>query len=211
MRITTPSFKDVEGDRKVTLPNLMAVGRAVGGVLLGVGMATNMVEPGAAVAASAGLAATDAEGSVIIATRRFPRIQRALLAYPSRWGRYLDPIADKFYALSIFAGGMVNGAIPLEQGLPVAATEGATMLATKVATDRRGGEVPEVGQVNKIGMVARMGMIASNLGAKAVEHGLHDVLTVAGEGSAIAAFGLGVASTINIYRQGNEAEPVPAE
>ena len=210
MKLTTPSFKEVEGDKKITLPNLMAVGRAVGGFALGVGMATNMVEPGTAVAAASGLAATDAEGSVIIATRRFPRLQETIRAVPSRWGRLLDPIADKVYAMSIFMGGMANGAVPLEQGIPVMGTELATIGSTQYATHQRGGEVPEVGPINKIGMVMRMDMIAADLGAAATHGPVHEFLTAAGEIGFIGAVALGVGSIANILRQGREGPPEPA-
>jgi hypothetical protein len=211
MRLTTPSFKNVEGEKKITLPNLMSVGRAVGGVALGAGMAANLIDPVTATVAAASLAATDAEGSVIIATRSFPRLQNALRIVPSSWGRVLDPIADKAYAISIFIGGMANGAIPLEQGIPVMATEVATMGATQLATHRRGGEVPEVGQVNKIGMVARMDMIANDLGAQATHGGVHDALAISGKFGFGAAFILGAASCINILRQGNEGNSEPVQ
>jgi hypothetical protein len=210
-RITTPSFKDIEGDKKFTSPNLMAVGRGVGGVLLGVGMAANLVDPTTAVAAASGLAATDAEGSVIVATRPFPRVQKALRAFPSRWGRMLDPIADKVYAMGIFGGGMANGSIPIELGAPVAAMEVATAGSTFLATHQRGGETPEVGQVNKLGMIARMGFIASELGAKAAHGGLHDVLSVGGKAGFIGSMALGAGSMINILRQGREGVPEPSQ
>lgn len=203
MRVTTPSFKAVEGERKVTLPNLLSVSRAVGGVALGVGMAANAVDPTTALVAAGSLAATDAEGLAIVATKRFGRLQEALRIVPSKWGRILDPVADKIYAISIFAGGMANGAIPAEQGIAVLATEASTMLATGIATRRRGGEAPEVGQVNKLGMIARIAMIGANLGAKAAEGGLHDALATTGTLSAIAATALGVASSISIFRQGS--------
>ncbi len=209
--ITTPSFKNVEGEKKITLPNLMSVARGVGGVLLGAGMAANVVDPGTAAVTAAGLAATDAEGSVIIATRRLPRLQKALNIVPSSWGRILDPIADKAYALGIFGGGMANGAVPLELGIPVAGTEFATMVATQVATHRRGGEVPETGPVNKIGMVERMQFIAGELGAHATHGAVHDALSVFGKVGFGGAVALGTASAINIWRQGGETVPEPIE
>lgn len=207
MRYTTPSFKDVEGEQRLTSPNLLAAGRAVGGIALGIGMAANMVDPTTAVAAASGLAATDAEGSVILATRPFPRLQKAIRAVPSRWGRILDPVADKIYAVSVFAGGTINGSIPIEQAAPVLAMEAATVGATVAATSRRGGETPEVGQVNKIGMVARMLMIAGNLGAGASQGGAHEALATSGKVGFAGAVGLGGLSIVNIWRQGGETAP----
>lgn len=212
MRVTTPSFKDVEGDKKFTVPNLMAVGRAVGGLALGIGMAANVVDPATAAYTAAGLAATDAEGSTIVATRRWPKLQEKLRIVPSSWGRLLDPIADKIYAMSVFGGGIANGAIPLEQGIAVLGMETGTAGATFMATHQRGGEPPEVGQVNKLGMIARMQMIAGELGAHAVGHGtMHDVLATGGKVGFFGAIALGAGSIVNVIRQGRQGPPEAIE
>ena len=195
------------------MPNGMAVARAAGGALLGAGMAANMVDPATAVYAAAGLAATDAEGSVIVATRKFPRLQEKLRILPSKWGRYLDPIADKVYAMSVFMGGIANGSVPLEQGAALIGMETATVGATAVATHQREGEPTEVGQVNKLGMIARMAAIAGYLGSRAAEHGAaHDIAAAGGRYGFLGAMALGAGGIINILRQGRQGpSEVPPE
>ena len=209
MKIITPSFKDVEGDKKFTSPNLMSIGRGVGGIVLGGLMAFNLVEPMTALGATAGLAASDAEGSLIRMTRPFPRLQRAIRAIPSRWGRIMDPIADKAYMGGVFIGGALNGSIPLEHAIGVGATETATMGATLAATSRRGGQVPEVGKIGRLGMIERMQMVVGDLGAAATHGPVHEALHVFGEVGFLGSVALGASSFVNIWLQGRQGAPVP--
>jgi hypothetical protein len=209
MQIITPSFKDIEGDMKFTSPNLMSIGRGVGGLVLGGLMAFNLVEPATALAATAGLAASDAEGSLIRATRPFPRLQKAIRAIPSSWGRIMDPIADKAYMGGVFLGGALNGSIPLEHAVGVGGTETAAMGATLVATSRRGGQVPEVGRIGRMGMIERMQMVVGDLGAAATHGPVHEALHVFGEVGFIGSVALGASSFVNIWRQGGQPAPGP--
>lgn len=192
---------NVESDRYITTLNAMSAGRAVGGAVLGVGMATGAVGPEAAVIATVGLAATDAEGSLYVATQRFPRMQKALGIIPSRWGRMLDPIADKIFVASVFLGGMAGGLIDPYDGVPILATEAATTAATGYVRHKNG-EYPEVSKAGKASMVARCGSVLLNLCAAASEDQLYqESLQWAAHGMTAGAAILGMLSIKNILAQ----------
>lgn len=194
------SRKSAESDKNFTLLNVLTAARAVGGVALGLGMAKYQLDPTFVAGAAATLALTDAEGTLLDATRRFPRLQKAMRIIPSRIGRFTDPIADKIYAISIMGGGLASGSIPVYDGFGILATEIATAMVTGVATLQ--GKETEVSGIGKLGMIARCGAIASHLSAAAVGSGdLHEALTYTGHGSAGLAVVLGTMSCLKIFQQ----------
>lgn len=196
------SFKESgeEQDAIFTSPNVISVGRGVCGVVLGGVLATNNIDPGAAVVAAGVLGATDMEGSLISLTSRWPQLQHTLRAYPSRIGRKLDAVMDKLFAVSVFAGSIIGGYMPSEQAAPILVTEAATAGTTMYVT-KEGGD-PEVGRAGTFGMCARMGSMVLNLGASAAESGeMHDRLAVGGLVSTVAAVCLGAVSCRDIWRQ----------
>lgn len=196
------SFKSSgeEQGELLTSPNAISVARGAGGVVLGAMLATNNIDPSAAVVAAGGLAASDMEGSLIQATSRWPKFQRTIRAIPSTVGRKLDPVMDKIFAASVFTGAVVGGYMPIEQAGPILATEAATA-STTIYVTQKGGD-PEVGKAGTIGMAARMGSMVLNLAASASESGqLHEALTIGGVMSTIAAVGLGALSCRDIWKQ----------
>jgi phosphatidylglycerophosphate synthase len=202
------SHRNEEKEVIATLPNALTAVRAVGSVALGAALAAKGIDPTVAVGAAAALAASDAEGSVITATKRFPRVQRALRIIPSKFGRIGDPIADKFLGISLMAGGMVGGEIPIWQGASILATEIATA-ATSVAIQSRGGDV-EAPKIGKIGMGARCAVIIADLLASAVgtHSGIaHEVFADGGDALAGAAFALGSLSVGTIIHKHNNPLP----
>jgi hypothetical protein len=192
-------------DAYFTLPNAISVARGVGGLAVGVGLAMGNISPEEALVATAVLGASDAEGISIELTKRFPRLQRALRILPSKVGRFIDPIMDKLFAVSVFIGGMFAGYIPLEQGLPILATEAGTAIVTGIATERDG-EAPVVSEVGTWGMVARIGSMVLNFAASAETGSAQEVLAAGGIAFTAGAVILGTMSAINIYR-GDQEQP----
>src|ERR1035437_6346226 len=139
------SFKAVEENLSLTLPNALSVSRGVGGIALGIGLATGTVDPTTALVSAAVLGATDAEGLTITATSRLPRLQRALRIIPSTIGRKLDPVMDKVYGLSVLLGATIGGEVPHWQGAGIIGTEVATSVVTLLAVKR--GNDPEVSKI----------------------------------------------------------------
>jgi len=196
------SLKHEEADIKLTTLNGLSVGRAVGGAAMGIGMATGAVSPGEALVGSTLLGATDAEGSLYVATRRWPRLQNALRIIPSKYGRILDPVADKIFVASVFLGGMAGGMISPYDGGAILASEAATTAATLEVKHHNDGEEPEVVKAGKVGMVARCGSIFFNLAAAASEdQSYQEALTWAGHGSAGLAVLCGALSIKGILAQ----------
>jgi hypothetical protein len=193
------SYKNQESEKKLTFLNAMTAIRAVGGIGLGVSMASWTLNPLFVVLAAASLGALDAESSVLQATNRFPRFQRAMRIFPTKIGRIADPISDKIYAVSIFAGGLASGSIPVFHGLGILITELLTAIIT--AYSKLKGFEPEVSKIGKVGMVARCGVIGFDLAAVAVSQPpRHRMLVYVGYASAIAAILLGTVSFYKIYR-----------
>lgn len=193
------SRKSAESDKIFTLLNALTAARAIGGIALGLGMAKYQLDSTFVAGAAATLAVTDAEGTLLDATRRLPRLQKALRIIPSKIGRFTDPIADKIYGISIIGGGLASGSIPAYDGFGILATELATATVTGIATLQ--GKETEVSGVGKLGMIARCGAIASHLTAAAVGSGdLHEALTYTGHGSAGLAVVLGAMSCFKIFR-----------
>ena len=189
----------LERDDPKTLPNALTVTRAVGGFALGVALGLNEIDAQTAAIIAGVLAATDAEGSLISATDKYPSLQEKLRIWPSDWGRKGDPTADKVFAISVFLGGIAGGFIPKQYGAGVVAAEVATMAASGIARLR--GNEPEVSKVGKAGMVARCIAISSFLISAAAEKTeAADVFMKIGEYSAVAAIGLGLASATIIAK-----------
>jgi phosphatidylglycerophosphate synthase len=184
----------------------MSFGRAAGGLALGVGLATNSVDPGQALIAAGLLGVSDTEGSLIGITARFPRLQRKLRIIPSKWGRIVDPVADKIFAAAVFAGGWAGGDIPSWHGAGILATETATALATLHAKTQ--GLEPEVTRLGKLGMVARVMTIGLDLAASATagSPGLsHELLTEGGNAMAVSAMALGSISCAQLFFRSKES------
>jgi hypothetical protein len=210
------SHREFEKDAVATLPNGLTAIRAVGGLAVGIALATGNIDPGVALGASIGLAITDAEGSAITLTNRFKRLQETLRIIPSKFGRIFDPIADKVWAISTFGGATIGGEIPLWQGAGVMATELATSVATGVVMGR-GGDV-EAPKVGKVGMVARCGVVIADLASTAF--GGHsgfsqELLADGGDAFAATAIALGSLSCATVMHRRNNIGPelpqLPAE
>jgi len=183
-----------ETEKNVTLPNAISVIRGVGGIALGIGLAKETITPKKATIFAALLAASDAEGSLITATKRLPDLQKILRIIPSRAGRNLDPIMDKVFAMAVLVGGGIGGQIPKWQAASIIATETATSASSAAAKLRHTN--PEASKIGKIGMVARCGAIVADLAVDNVApNGLaHDILTDTSNSLAIIATGLGAIS-----------------
>lgn len=156
------NFKSVESNEKLTLPTVMSFARLFGGAALGYALARNNIDPNAAFATAAVLGATDAEGNVIQMARRAPRLQKALRIVPTTFGRLMDPVADKVFAVSVFAGGAVGGYIEPKVAIPILATEVATAASTGIVKAVTG-EEPQVTTAGKAGMVGRCAAMGTAL------------------------------------------------
>jgi len=213
------SFHDVETNQIATLPNAMSVCRGVGGVALGVGLATGSIDPAMATISAVALIASDAEGSLISATLNYPRVQKYLRIFPSKAGRALDAATDKMFAISVLAGGYIGGEIPLWQAASIGATELATTTASLIAKLRH--REPEASKIGKIGMVARGAVIIADLAASALSPQTSLVQEILVKGSdvlAVAAVGLGAISCGQLVKRAfgpkpmiNDSELTPIE
>ncbi len=189
------SFRHTETDRVATLPNAISVFRGVGGIALGVGLATGGIDPASAAISAAVLTASDAEGSLISLTNHYPIIQQRLRILPSKIGRDLDPLTDKMFGLAVLLGGAIGREIPIWQAASILVTESATGIASIVAKIRH--KDPESSKIGKIGMVARCAVITADLVASALgaqTHLAHEILVDGGDGLAVLAAGLGAIS-----------------
>jgi phosphatidylglycerophosphate synthase len=201
------SLKNVETDDVATLPNGLSVFRGVGGVALGVGLAIGM-DPTFAAASVLALAMSDAEGSLISATNRFPRLQKLLHIYPSKIGRYLDVVTDKMFGLSVLAGGAIGGQIPIWQAADILTIEVATSTASIIAKMRHAD--PETSKIGKIGTVARFAVMATDLIAAAMSPhtGLpREILQDGSDGLAVTAITLGALSCSQFVKQAIIGKP----
>ena len=180
-------------DRLATLPNLLTLSRAVGGVALGTLMAAKMVGPMEAFSFAAILGATDAEGNIIKFSEKYPRLQKALRIYPSKIGSEIDPIADKALTIPVLIGGILSGEISSVIATGLIASETAKL------KDKE----PEVSNVGKLGMISRVGTIGSNLLLSSVEgHSvLHNALETTTNVGFAASMGLGLYSAYTLYKE----------
>ena len=190
-------------DRLATLPNLLTLSRAVGGVALGTLMAAKMVGPMEAFSFAAILGATDAEGNIIKFSEKYPRLQKALRIFPSKIGSDIDSIADKALTIPVIIGGILSGEISSVIATGLIASEAITSGVT-IAAKLKDKE-PEVSNVGKLGMISRVGTIGSNLLLSSVPYEGHPVLhnaleTTTNVGFA-ASMGLGLYSAYTLYKE----------
>ena len=161
------SLKEQEQDAIATTPNAISAGRALAGLALFGLLARNKIDPKIAVTASAVAAVSDFEGSLVRLTNNYPRAQKWLRLIPSKFGRKLDPIADKVFGVGVLAGGLIGGQIPKLPGSAILATELIT--AGVSATAEVMGKDPEVSKGGKVGLGLRFTSITSYLIANAVD------------------------------------------
>ena len=196
------SFKAIESKDALTSLNGLSVARALGGLALGYGMVKYNLSPELVFGSTVVLAASDMEGSLYTGTKRFPRLQKALRIWPSELGRKLDPLADKIFGVSVFAGGLISETLPTVPSAAILATEVVTAGTTLAVTAINDGEAPEVSNIGKAGMIARCGAVVSYLAANVVEsQPVHDAMMYAGHASSFAAVALGGISSWLIARQ----------
>jgi hypothetical protein len=153
----------------ITTPNMMSLGRTIGGVAVGIEVARGQLSPEATLTWMALLGASDGEGNLIHAFRQrqnpVPAIDYArerLKIVASKTGARLDHVADKIMGISYALGATYGGMIDQWQGIGILTTEVSTACLASYA-DRAGVE-PKVKNVGKIGMLGR---IAAFTGAAA--------------------------------------------
>lgn len=203
------NFKSVESNEKLTLPTVMSFARLFGGAALGYALARNNIDPNAAFAAAAGLGATDAEGNVIQLARWTPRLQKALRIIPTKFGRLMDPVADKVFAVSIFAGGVIGDYIEPKVAIPILATEVATAASTGIVKAVTG-EEPQVTTAGKAGMVGRCGVMGTALLASGTTGNAQEALDAATYALTGVSVTLGSVSCGQIIRNAFHRQPEQA-
>ncbi|MEI9913894.1 MAG: CDP-alcohol phosphatidyltransferase family protein [Candidatus Saccharibacteria bacterium] len=202
------SFKSVEQDDILTLPNAVSVARGVGGVVLGTLLATKGIDATSAFNVGFALAVSDMEGSTIALTSKFPRLQKALRIIPSSAGRYIDPVADKVFAVSFITGATIAGYEPRWQAAGILATETATA-GVSIYKKHKGGD-PETSKTGSVGMVVRCLSVAANMAIPAyagTSEIAHDVLSTTGNVTSVAAIGLGAISCAMLSRTPTDKTP----
>lgn len=210
MKILTGSFEAEEREKEiVTLPNAMTAARAVGGAMFGAAMCRYNIPAGVALTSAVGLAATDAEGTVINASKKFPQIQEKLRIWPSKVGRMTDVVADKVYVVGLMAGGMASGIIPNSSGAAILAAEVITAGITfRVANKlKKIDQEPSVSSVGKIGMIARVGAISAYFTSAVITNEtVANVVDNTGHATTIGAVACGVLSSIDLWKQQPESD-----
>lgn len=205
-------FEDLEREKSVrrfpnaTSPNMLTLGRAIGGPILGGYMMVGAIEPKDALIATAALVASDAEGTLINAGKKLPtRISDFLRIWPSKGGKIGDPVADKALGIPFVAGGLIGGLLPaVTSGILV--TELATVGAAIYAKNKTGVK-PQVSTVGKVGIIARFGVYLDYLTAQAVSNETaKDTLMNTGHVLTSAAIALGTLSCVNIIHQARQTE-----
>lgn len=190
-------------DRILTLPNLLTLSRAIGGVALGSFMAANLVTPIEAFSVAAVLGASDAEGNLIKIAEKYPKLQKAFRIYPSKIGSDIDPIADKALVMPVLVGGFVSGDISNLVAGGLLTTEVLTSAITIAAKFKN--KEPEVSNAGKIGMMSRVFTIGSNLVLSGVPYESHAILHNTLEATTnigfTASMGLGLYSAYNLYKE----------
>lgn len=213
-------FESIEKDALVTLPNVISLARALGGLVLGAAMYKGAIDPSTAAVASAGLAISDAEGSLINLAKRWPSgLRDGLRIWPSKQGVVTDVAADKVYMGGILAGGIFGGYINKTAGLMLI-PELATVVASVYATKKLGHE-PTVNKTGKWGMISRFSVVSAYLMSSAMSNEtMANIFEKSGHGLTVAALGLGALSCYDVYKQGRDVDnqngielvnPLPAD
>lgn len=194
-------FKGQEKDSIWSSLNALTASRFAGGIAMGALIASGQIDPTIGFFACLGLGATDGEGIVLSSTNRFPKVQKFLRIFASKFGQKFDPVADKVFAGSIIAGSTVAGLMPHWQAAGIISTEAATSAVT-IYKNRMGAET-RVSKTGSFGFLARLSTIAIDLGIPAFAASTSELahaMKTASNITAAAAIGLGAVSCALLSR-----------
>ncbi len=199
------SYKDIETDEKFTFLTGMSTARALAGLALGGLMIAHSID--ATVAFSLGVAAdfTDMEGSLYLATRRFPDLQRDLRITPTKFGGEADAIADKIFHAGFIIGAFIAGYIPTWATTSIMGTE--TVTAAVTLDKKRRGAQPRSSRIGAAGLIGRGLAVADFMAIHAFassSHFAHEILSNSANVTTALAVALGAASCALLART-----PVP--